>query len=617
MADSSIPPAADEEPSAVVDRLRQLVVGLPHLPGVYRMIGVEQQILYVGKAIDLRKRVASYWQSGRGNSPRIELMIRQVHQVEVTVTRSESEALLLENNLIKSLQPRYNILYRDDKSYPYLRIGAGDFPRLGFYRGAVDQKSQLFGPFPNAGAVRESIQLIQKVFRLRTCEDTVFRNRSRPCLLQQIHRCTGPCVGLIGREAYAEDVADARLFLAGQDDLVIEKLVGRMEAAAARLAFEEAATLRDQVKALRTVRESQFVDAGMATDADVVACDELAGRFCVNVAMVRAGRHVGDRSLFPEHTDGATAPEVLLAFLSQHYLGAAIPQQIIVTPPIEAAELLAVLSAQAGRKVQLSTHPRELRRKWLEMASQNARMALERRLAGEQNQEARLAALQVALKLPEAVRRIECFDVSHTMGEAAVASCVVYDGDSMRPGEYRRYNVTPDSPGDDYAAMREVIQRRFQRLVAGEGRLPDLVLIDGGRGQSRIAREVLDDLGVVDLPVIGVAKGEDRKPGLETLMFTDGRDSLQLAMDHPGAHLVQQIRDEAHRFAIQGHRARRDKKRVGSALDGIDGVGPKRRQHLLSRFGGLRGVAAASEQDLMQVEGISHSLAERIYRALH
>jgi len=617
MADSSIPPAADEEPSAVVDRLRQLVVGLPHLPGVYRMIGVEQQILYVGKAIDLRKRVASYWQSGRGNSPRIELMIRQVHQVEVTVTRSESEALLLENNLIKSLQPRYNILYRDDKSYPYLRIGAGDFPRLGFYRGAVDQKSQLFGPFPNAGAVRESIQLIQKVFRLRTCEDTVFRNRSRPCLLKQIHRCTGPCVGLIGREAYAEDVADARLFLAGQDDLVIEKLVGRMEAAAARLAFEEAATLRDQVKALRTVRESQFVDAGMATDADVVACDELAGRFCVNVAMVRAGRHVGDRSLFPEHTDGATAPEVLLAFLSQHYLGAAIPQQIIVTPPIEAAELLAVLSAQAGRKVQLSTHPRELRRKWLEMASQNARMALERRLAGEQNQEARLAALQVALKLPEAVRRIECFDVSHTMGEAAVASCVVYDGDSMRPGEYRRYNVTPDSPGDDYAAMREVIQRRFQRLVAGEGRLPDLVLVDGGRGQSRIAREVLDDLGVVDLPVIGVAKGEDRKPGLETLMFTDGRDSLQLAMDHPGAHLVQQIRDEAHRFAIQGHRARRDKKRVGSALDGIDGVGPKRRQHLLSRFGGLRGVAAASEQDLMQVEGISHSLAERIYRALH
>jgi len=617
MAESLSPPAADEAPGAVVDRLRLLVAGLPHLPGVYRMIGAEQQVLYVGKAIDLRKRVASYWQSGRGNSPRIELMIRQVHQVEVTVTRSGSEALLLENNLIKSLQPRYNILYRDDKSYPYLRIGAGDFPRLGFYRGAVDQKAQLFGPFPNAGAVRESIQLIQKVFRLRTCEDTVFRNRSRPCLLQQIHRCTGPCVGLIGREAYAEDVTDARLFLAGQDDLVIEKLVGRMEAAAARLAFEEAATLRDQVKALRTVRESQFVDAGTATDADVVACDELAGRFCVNVAMVRAGRHVGDRSLFPEHTDGATAPEVLLAFLSQHYLGATIPQQIIVTPPIEAVELLAVLSAQAGRKVQLSTHPRELRRKWLEMASQNARMALERRLAGEQNQEARLAALQAALKLPEAVRRIECFDVSHTMGEAAVASCVVYDGDSMRPGEYRRYNVTPDSPGDDYAAMREVIERRFQRLVAGEGRLPDLVLIDGGRGQSRIAREVLDDLGVVDLPVIGVAKGEDRKPGLETLMFTDGRDSLQLAMDHPGAHLVQQIRDEAHRFAIQGHRARRDKKRVGSALDGIDGVGPKRRQHLLSRFGGLRGVAAASEQDLMQVDGISHSLAERIYRALH
>ncbi|MBC7779952.1 MAG: excinuclease ABC subunit UvrC [Proteobacteria bacterium] len=594
-----------------------MIAELPHLPGVYRMLDGQGRVLYVGKANDLRKRVGSYWQSGRNASPRIEYMVRQVHQIEVTVTRSESEALLLENNFIKALLPRYNILYRDDKSYPYLRIGSGQFPRLAFYRGAVDEKSQFFGPFPNAGAVRASIQLIQKVFRLRTCEDTVFRNRSRPCLLQQIQRCTGPCVGLIDRDAYAENVADAKLFLGGHDDLVIDKLARRMESASARLAFEEAATLRDQVKALRRVRESQFVDAGTPTDADVVACEEVAGRFCVNVAMIRAGRHVGDRSLFPEHTDGASPAEVLLAFLSQHYLEADVPAQIIVNQPIEAEALLTVLSEQAGRKVHLSTHPREIRRKWLEMASQNARLALERRVASQQNQEARLAALQEALKLSDIVRRIECFDVSHTMGEAAVASCVVYDGDGMRPGEYRRYNVTPDAPGDDYAAMREVLERRFKRLVSGEGRLPDLVLIDGGKGQSQIARAVLNDLGVNDVPVVGVAKGEARRPGLETLVFTDGRESLQLAADHPGAHLVQQIRDEAHRFAIQGHRARRDKKRVGSALDAISGVGPKRRQQLLSRFGGLRGVTAASEQDLMQVGGISHSLAERIYRALH
>jgi excinuclease ABC subunit C len=582
--------------------LLQRVAELPHLPGVYRMIGADEKVLYVGKAIDLRKRVASYFQSGRNVSPRIELMVRQVHRFDVTITRSESEALLLENNFIKSLQPRYNILYRDDKSYPYLRIGPGDFPRLAFYRGALDRESRFFGPFPNAGAVRASIQLIQKVFRLRTCEDTVFRNRSRPCLLQQIQRCTGPCVGL---------------FLEGHDDLVIEKLVRRMEGAAQRLAFEEAAVLRDQIQALRKVRESQFVDAGTATNADVVACESVSGRFCVNVAMIRAGRHVGDRSLFPDHAEGASPSEVLGAFLSQHYLGAEVPEQIIVHPPIEADDLLEVLSQQAGRRIQLSANPREIRRRWLEMAMQNARMALERRLASEQNQEARLGALQQALRLAETVRRIECFDVSHTMGEAAVASCVVYDGDAMRPGEYRRYNVAPDSPGDDYAAMREALERRFRRAVAGEGRLPDLLLIDGGAGQSRIAREVLDDLGVNDLPVVGVAKGEGRKPGLETLVFTDGREGLQLAMDHPGAHLVQQIRDEAHRFAIQGHRARRDKKRVGSAIDGIPGVGPKRRQQLLARFGGLRGVAAASAQDLMQVEGISHSLAERIYRALH
>ncbi len=624
MSPEPVAPSAGEtaaDAAAVRALLLQSIAELPHRPGVYRMLDTAGHVLYVGKALDLRKRVSSYFQAGRSNSPRIELMARQVHRVEVTVTRSESEALLLENNYIKSLRPRYNILYRDDKSYPYLRIGRGEFPRLSFYRGAVDGKGQYFGPFPNAGAVRASIQMIQKVFRLRTCEDTVFRNRSRPCLLQQIQRCTGPCVGLIDAAAYAEDVADARLFLGGQDDLVIDKLVRRMEEASARLAFEQAAQLRDQVKALRKVRESQFVDSGTATDADVIACEASDGRYCVNLAMIRGGRHVGDRSLFPDHADDATPSEVLLAFVAQHYLEADVPPQLIVNHPIDedaqAQTLIDVLSAQAGRRVQLATNPREARRRWLEMASQNAHLALERRLATERSQEARLAALQQAVDLPDTVRRIECFDISHTMGEAAVASCVVYEGEAMRPGEYRRFNVTPATPGDDYAAMREAIERRFRRLVQGEGRLPDLLLIDGGSGQAQAARAVLDDLGVSDLPVIGVAKGEGRKPGLETLVFTDGRAGVQLAMDHPGAHLVQQIRDEAHRFAVQGHRARRDRKRVGSALDGIAGVGPKRRQQLLARFGGLRGVAAASQEDLMQVAGISDALAERIYRALH
>jgi len=607
---------APESPSR--ESLRETAAGLPHLPGVYRMIGASGQVLYVGKAIDLRKRVGSYFQPARHPSPRIELMVRQVQDVQVTVTRSESEALLLENNLIKSLHPRYNILYRDDKSYPYLRIGPGAFPRLGFHRGTLDPGARHYGPFPNAGAVRSSIQLIQKVFRLRTCEDTVFRNRSRPCLLHQIGRCSAPCVGLVDEAGYADAVADAQLFLGGQDDLVIDRLVGRMESAAARLAYEEAAGLRDQVRALQKVRESQFVDAtGTPTDVDVIACEQHEGRYCVNLVMIRAGRHVGDRSLFPEHAEEASAPEVLLAFLAQHYLEGQPPPVLVVSPPVEADPLLATLSERAGRRVLLVTHPREQRRKWLEMAAENARIALARHVAQVRHQGERLAALQLSLGLGDALRRIECFDISHTMGEAAVASCVVYDTDGMRPSDYRRFNVSPDRPGDDYAAMREVIDRRFRRLVEGEGRLPDLVLIDGGAGQAQAARGILDELGLGEVPVIGVAKGEGRKPGLETLVFTDGREGLMLPADHPGAHLVQQIRDEAHRFAIQGHRARRDRKRSGSTLDDIAGVGAKRRQQLLARFGGLRGLAAASEDDLAQVEGISRALAARIYRALH
>ena len=578
------------------------VSGLPNLPGVYRMLGAGGEALYVGKARDLKKRVSSYF-TKHAQSPRIDMMLSQVSTMEVTATRSEGEALLLENNLIKSLAPRYNILFRDDKSYPFLVITGHEFPRLGFHRGAKDRKHRYFGPFPHAYAVRESIQLLQRVFRLRTCEDSVFENRSRPCLLHQIQRCTAPCTGKISAQAYAEDVANAVLFLEGREDDVIRGLTDRMQTAAEARRYEEAAVHRDQVRALTRVQARQYIESNRGVDADVVACVIEGEIACVNLVMIRAGRHVGDRSFFPSNAEGAAPVEVIGAFLEQHYLDQPVPPLIVTSEPVELENV--VNPSHGERKV------------WLDMARKNALLAIAQRVRDRATQEARLLALRDALGLSEGVQRIECFDISHTMGEATVASCVVYDRQQMQKSEYRRFNIRGITPGDDYAAMRQVLSRRYERVNAEGGRIPDLVLIDGGKGQVAIARAVLADLGLHQLCVVGVAKGAERKPGQEELIIESESRSLELAASHPGLHLIQQIRDEAHRFAIVGHRARRGKARTTSMLNEIPGIGAKRRQALIEHFGGLRGVQAAAIDDIAKVEGISRPLAERIYRHLH
>jgi len=593
-----------------------VVAGLPHLPGVYRMLNGAGAALYVGKALDLKKRVASYFQNAGGTSPRIQSMLGQVAAVETTVTRSEGEALLLEHNLIKALNPRYNILFRDDKSYPYLVLTGHRYARLGFHRGSLDKRHQHFGPFPNAGAVRESIQLLQKAFRLRTCEDTVFNNRSRPCLLHQIRRCTAPCVGLIAESDYADDVRSAILFLSGKEDEVIDRLAARMDAAAAGTRYEEAAIFRDQIAALRKVREKQFV-SGEGDDADVIACGRAAGLTCVNLVMIRGGRHLGDKNFYPRNADDSDSRQVLEAFVPQHYLEHAAPSQIVVGEKLDAVALERLLSERTGRKVSIHAHPIGTRRVWLEMATRNAQLGAAQALGTQATQETRLAALQQALDLPESAQRIECFDVSHTLGEATVAACVVYDKSALQKGEYRHYNISSIEPGDDYGAMREVLTRRYRKIVAGEGMVPDLVLIDGGRGQLAVATGVFAELGLNDVALVAVAKGPERRPGQEQLIAGGRGEPLALEADHPALHLVQQIRDEAHRFAIQGHRARRGKARGGSILEKITGIGAKRRQRLLARFGGLRGLLAASIDELAQVEGISRTLAEKIHRELH
>jgi excinuclease ABC subunit C len=597
------------EPAAVV-------AGLPHLPGVYRMLNQAGEVLYVGKALDLKKRVASYFQKPGGQSPRIQLMLGQVAAVETTVTHSEGEALLLESNLIKSLAPRYNIVFRDDKTYPFLMLSGHRYPRLGFHRGGLDPLNRYFGPFPNAGAVRESIQLVQKAFRIRTCQDSVFSNRSRPCLLHQIRRCTAPCVRLIEEASYAEDVANATLFLSGKQDEVVDRLVTRMDEASAQTRYEDAAVLRDQIAALRKVLQKQFVSE-QGDDTDVIAFARDAGIVCVNLAMIRGGRHVGDRNFFPRNAAESSPEQVLEAFVAQHYVQHSPPPAIVVGAKIAADPVEQLLATRATHKVKLLTAPTGPRKAWLEIAEKNASLAAAQALGMQATQENRLSALQQALDLPETTQRIECFDISHTMGEATVASCVVYERSAMQKGDYRRFNIQGVEPGDDYGAMREVLSRRYRKVVAGEGRVPDLVLIDGGKGQLAVATEVFADYGLHDVALVAVAKGEERRPGLEQLFRAGRHDAITLAPDHPALHLIQQIRDEAHRFAIQGHRARRAKARSSSPLESIAGVGARRRQKLLARFGGLRGLLAASVDDLAQVEGIGRTLAEKIHSELH
>ncbi len=595
--------------------LKAFIASLPLLPGVYRMLDSQGQVLYVGKAGQLKKRVASYFQK-TNISPRISLMVSHIACIEVTVTRSEAEALLLENNLIKALKPRYNILFRDDKSYPYIVLTGHGFPRLAYYRGATSKHHQYFGPYPNSHAAKESIQLLQKIFRIRTCEDSTFSNRARPCLLHQIHRCTAPCVGLISQQNYAIDVHNANLLLQGKQGEVEGLLRLAMEQAAEAQLYEQAAALRDQLHSLHTVQQKQFMESGRATDADIVAVAELNGALCVNLAMVRGGRHLGDKSLFPQNAEGQAADEVLHAFLAQHYLNHSVPPLILTSTPLAADALEELLGEQVGHKVQIRHSVSGERRQWLDMALKNALLALRQQAGQQAGQLARLEKLREVLALPQ-LSRIECFDISHTMGEATVASCVVYDSLAMRTAEYRRYNISGITGGDDYAAMRQVLFRRYQKLQAGEGKRPDLILIDGGAGQLSVACHVLEQLGLMEIPLIGVAKGVERKPGLEQLLRPQHEKPLQLLPDNPALHLIQQVRDEAHRFAISGHRAKRGKARTTSMLEEISGVGERRRRNLLARFGGLQGVYQASLEELAQVDGISLSLAEKIYQQLH
>lgn len=594
---------------------------LPNLPGVYRHINEQGEVLYVGKARDLKKRVSSYFQKNL-SSPRIAQMVKQIARIEITVTRSEAEALILENNLIKRLQPRYNILFRDDKSYPYLMFSAHEIPRIAYFRGNTNQPGSFYGPYPNAWAVRESMQILQRVFRLRSCEDGVFANRSRPCLLHQIRRCSAPCVDLISPLEYHADVLRAQQFLDGDAAGVMGQIEQRMLSASENLAFEQAAIFRDQMKALASILQQQNMESTHRNeDVDIIAVVAAGGRVCVNLAMVRGGRHLGDRAFFPTQVKETNLTQVVEAFVSQHYIERPLPPVIVSTHSIEDPELLAIVAEQTGMKTRVLTRPQGMRKSWLEQAVANAELALSRLLNESMSRAARTLALAEQLGLDTDTEslenlHIEGFDISHTSGEATQASCVVYKNHAMQPSLYRRYNIVGITEGDDYAAMRQVLQRRFARVAEGLAELPDVVLVDGGKGQLNIAKTVFADLGLDQRVLVGVAKGEGRKVGLETLFFADERAEVALGVGSAALMLVAEIRDEAHRFAITGMRAKRAKARNVSRLEDIDGVGPKRRQRLLTRFGGLSGVANASVDDLASVEGISLALAERIYFAL-
>jgi excinuclease ABC subunit C len=586
-------------------------------PGVYRMLGARGEILYVGKASNLKKRLASYFRP-REDNPKTRVLMAQVTDVQVTVTHTETEALLLENNLIKQHRPRYNVVLRDDKSYPYIRLDAGHrFPRLAIYRGRRKEAGRYFGPYPSAHSARESVNLLQKLFLLRQCNDAFFRNRSRPCLQYQIKRCSGPCVGLITAEDYGRDVDNAALFLEGRTREVVEAMVQRMETASARRDYELAARYRDQIASLRKTAAHQSIN-GVDGDYDVVAAAGRAGVACVTVMFVRAGRHLGNQIFYPRSTGEESSVELLGAFLPQHYLGREIPREILVAEAIEDIPVLEeALSAQAGHRIAIRHALRGEKRKLLDMARLNAEQALGMRLAMDAGMRRRFEALQEFLELEQLPERLECFDISHTMGEGTVASCVVFDAQGPRKSDYRRFNIEGIEGGDDYAAMHQALSRRYTRLKRGEGMVPDVLLIDGGKGQLHAAELVLEELQVEGVKLVSVAKGPSRKPGMEQLFLSGRERPLILPADSPALHLIQQIRDEAHRFAITGHRQRRARARNVSPLEEIAGLGPKRRQALLKHFGGLQAVSRAGVEDIASVPGVSRDLAQRIYAVLH
>jgi excinuclease ABC subunit C len=597
---------------------RPVLRRIGHRPGVYRMLGPDGEILYVGKARDLKKRVSSYFR-GTPRAGKTGFLVNLVRDIEVTVTRTEAEALVLENNLIKAHKPRFNVLLKDDKSFPYIRLDTSHaYPRLSFYRGSRRVPGRLFGPYPNVPAVRATLRDLQRLFRIRPCEDNYFAHRSRPCLQYQIERCSGPCVGLISAEDYARDLEHAIRFLEGRGNEIKSDLVRRMEAAAGKLAFEEAARYRDQIARLAAIQESAVGGEGGALEADALAVCEQGGVYCVAAMFIRGGRILGSRSWFPRVAAGAELAEVLGAFVAQHYLGGSPPAEILTSLPLEDEALLSTtLSGQAGRQVAVRHRVRAARARWLEMAAENARQSLELRIAGTAGFSAQLAALGEALGLEAPPGRIECFDVSHTGGESTVASCVVFAAEGPLKSDYRRFNIAGVAAGDDYAALRQALMRRYSRIKRGEAPMPDLLLIDGGAGQLAEAQAVLNELQLDGVELVAVAKGPTRRPGLERLFLAGQPGPLILPRSSGALHLVQQIRDEAHRFAIAGHRQRRAKARRVSPLEGIAGLGPKRRRQLLSELGGMQGVLAAGAEDLARVQGISRDLAQRIYDTLH
>jgi excinuclease ABC subunit C len=591
-------------------------------PGVYCMQDEEGKVIYVGKAKNLKKRVSSYFKRGHADSPKTQVMVKQIENVEVTVTHTENEALILENNLIKSYKPRYNILFRDDKSYPYLYLSTDHkYPHFRYHRGALKGKGKFFGPYPGAGSVRSTLNLLQKLFLVRSCEDSVFANRSRPCLQYQIKRCTAPCVEYISKEDYQRDIDNATLFLEGKNEDVIKALTEPMQKASDALEFEVAARLRDQIRSLRHVQEKQHITSE-GGDIDIVACAINANQACIQLVFIRSGLNLGSRNFYPKNIEDQSEPDLVKAFLSQFYLDEhsqqKISAEIILSHTFEDIELLeSVICEKAGKKIKLKANVRGERLKWLTMAKENVDLTIKQKIAGSKSQHKRFDALQKLLSFKEPIEHMECFDISHTQGEATVGSCVVFGPDGPVNSKYRQFNIENITKGDDYAAMSQVIRRRYTRLVKENARLPDLILIDGGKGQIGVAKKELNELQLTHIPILGVAKGPSRKPGLENLILALENKTIDCDSSSPALHLIQHIRDEAHRFAITAHRQRRKKKRGRSKLEEIEGIGNKRRQSLIKHFGGIQGIAKAGVDDIAMVSGINKSLAKKIYDTFH